>query len=82
MVNIMPGKAYVRIPSPDEHAMLISLFERGPLFQIPLIDLCNTLQTYGVSFSCCAEQVDPEIPALAIIAFGEIRRRLCNTAAF
>lgn len=83
MVNVMSDKVLAKIPSHAEHTMAISLFAREPLSRIPLIDLQNTLRIYGVSFSLSTEQADPEMPALALIALQEIRRRLCcNMATF
>ncbi|MDC7701641.1 hypothetical protein [Vogesella indigofera] len=79
MVNVISGKALAKMPSQAEHAMVVSLFAREPLSRIPLIDLRNTLRIYGVSFSHCIEQVNPEMPALALLALREMRRRLyCN----
>lgn len=83
MVNVMSGKVLAKMPSQAEHTMVVSLFAREPLSHIPLIDLQNTLRIYGVSFSRCTEQADPEMPALALLALQEIRRRLgCNMATF
>ncbi len=77
MVNVISGKVLAKIPSQAEQTMVVSLFAREPLSRIPLIDLQNTLRIYGVSFSRCTEQTDPEMPALALFALQEIRRRLC-----
>lgn len=75
-MELTSGKTGIRSPSPVEHMMLVSLFARQPLSRIPLIDLRNALRIYGVSFSRDAEQVDPNIPALALLALREIQRRL------
>lgn len=56
--------------------MLVGLFASQPLSRIPLIDLRNALRIYGVSFAGSMENVEPEMPALALLAFREMRRRL------
>ncbi|WP_148282988.1 hypothetical protein [Pseudogulbenkiania sp. NH8B] len=82
-MNVLSSKGLAKTPSPSDYAMVVSLFAREPLSRIPLIDLRNTLRIYGVSFSRCIEQVDPEMPALALLALREIQRRLhCHMTAF
>ena len=59
-----------------EHAKLVSVFASKPLSEIPLIDLRNALRIYKVSFADGMSRVDDEMPALALLALREMRRRL------
>ncbi|WP_293813638.1 hypothetical protein [uncultured Aquitalea sp.] len=67
----MPG-----CPTSFEHAKLVSVFASKPLSEIPLIDLRNALRIYKVSFADGMSKVDDEMPALALLALREMRRRL------
>ncbi|WP_199052016.1 hypothetical protein [Aquitalea sp. ASV15] len=59
-----------------EHAQLISVFASKPLSEIPLIDLRNALRIYKVSFADGISKVGDEMPALALLALREMRRRI------